>query len=104
LTKIAKRSNREQRHASIIFNCGNPVAWGFNNPREHAEEVAVRHIENYLGNIVFKKPTMVNIRLTRAGKIGLSKPCPACLDLLKEKKFRKVIYSNNKGGFDEIYL
>lgn len=103
LRKIATKSNREQRHASIIFRNGNPVAFGVNSPALHAEEAAYITASRF-NKISTKGCTIVNIRLTRAGKIGLSKPCPACYELLKTHKFRKVIYSNNEGGFTEEYL
>lgn len=98
LTRVAKRSKREHRHASIIFKNGTPRTFGFNGTEHHAEENAMVRDKNYKGAV------MVNIRLTKAGKIGMAKPCPGCLDLLKEKKFRKVIYSTNHGTFEEIYL
>ena len=96
------KSNREQRHASIIFDHGNPIGMGYNDGNNHAEDNAIFDL-NINGENKRNK-IMVSIRLTRAGRIGLAKPCPACLDLLKEKKFRKVIYSTNEGTFKEIYL
>lgn len=97
------RSKREQRHASIIFDHGTPIITGYNTPDAHAEENACGWNER-TGKNRFKGLTMVNIRLTRAGRIALAKPCPGCLELLKYKKFRKVIYSTNEGTFEEIYL
>lgn len=95
------KSKREQRHASIVFDHGKPIAFGFNDEGKHAEENAIAWLR-----IIYETygKTMVNIRLTQAGRIGLSKPCPACMELLKEKKFRKVIYSTNDGTFEEEYL
>lgn len=97
------KSKREQRHASIIFRNGSPLAFGCNGIESHAEEVAINRF-NLVVSSSCKGSTMVNIRLTQAGRIGNSKPCPACMELLKEKKFRKVIYSTNEGKFEEIYL
>jgi len=96
------RSQRQHRHASIVFRRGNPIAGGYNDGEEHAEANAIHGVDRVTTRP--KNLVMVNIRLTKAGKIGLAKPCPACLDLLKEKKFRKVIYSTNAGTFEEIYL
>ena len=92
------KSRREQRHSSIIFCKGKPIAFGHNDEGFHAEENALIH------DVIYKNMTMVNLRITPGGKIGLSKPCPACLELLKMKKFRKVIYSTNEGTFEEIIL
>lgn len=103
LKKIAMKSKREQRHASIIFNHGKPGSFGWNTDKQHAEETAIQ-FEEWNGEKSCKGSTMVNIRLTQGGRIGNSKPCLACLELLKDKKFRKVIYSTNSGTFEEIYL
>ena len=97
------KSKREQRHASIVFEHGTPIAFGWNDINEHAEDNAIFNTK-FLTNRPLKNLVMFNIRLTQAGKIGLAKPCPSCLDLLKEKRFRKVIYSTNAGTFEEIYL
>ena len=92
------KSRREQRHSSIVFCKGKPISFAYNDEGFHAEENALIHDVNY------KNMTMINLRLTPAGNIGNSKPCPACFDLLKMKKFRKVIYSTNEGTFEEIIL
>lgn len=97
------KSKREQRHASIVFKSGTPVGFGYNNGNFHAEERAITQASLMTGT-TGKGATMLNIRLTHAGKIALSRPCPSCYELLKAKKFRKVIYSNNEGGFTEEYL
>lgn len=96
------KSKREQRHASIIFDHGTPKMFGMNNSHQHSEERAILHLSN--AGYILKNPIMVNIRLTQGGRIGNSKPCPSCLELLKEKKFRKVIYSTNQGTFEEIWF
>jgi Cytidine and deoxycytidylate deaminase zinc-binding region. len=100
--KIAMKSKREQRHASIIFDHGKPSQWGWNDDKNHSEQVAIG-FQAWAGHEC-KGTTMFNIRLTAAGKIGLAKPCPSCMELLRLKKFRKVIYSTNQGTFEEIYL
>jgi pyrimidine deaminase RibD-like protein len=94
-------SRREQRHSSIILKQGKPIAFGFNSDGFHAEEEALN--KQWFG-YNFKNHVMINIRLTPGNKIGNSKPCPACLELLKFKKLRKVIYSTNEGTFEEIIL
>ena len=100
LRKTAVRSKREQRHASIVFRNGCPISVGINDEGMHSEESATRiRIPD-----LYKGCTMVNIRLTRAGRVALSRPCPACMELLRAKRFRKVIYSTNEGTFKEEYL
>jgi len=103
------KSKREQRHASIVFRNGCPIGFGYNNSSLHAEQQVVDKLiplsfMEYAPHNYFKGMIMVNIRITRGNKIGLAKPCPACYELLKEKKFRKIIYSDNNGRFVEEYL
>jgi cytidine deaminase len=95
------KSRREQRHSSIIFRKGKPIAFGFNSSGFHAEEEAVNKL---WFAYEFKNHTIVNFRLTPGGRIGNSKPCPACLDFLRTRRFKKVIYSTNEGTFEEITL
>jgi pyrimidine deaminase RibD-like protein len=97
------KSKREQRHASIIFKSGNPIAFGYNTGNDHAETNAINKA-SLLAGVTGKGATIVNIRITRGGKIALARPCPACYELLREKKFRKIIYSDNNGRFVEEYL
>lgn len=107
LRKVAMKSRRENRHSSIIYQGGTPVAFGYNNSELHAEERAIRYFSNMIGlsgNIMPRNSIMVNIRVTPGNKIGLAKPCPACMQLLIEKHFKKVIYSTNHGTFEEIIL
>ena len=103
LRKIAMRSNREQRHASIIFDHGTPISFASNNDKYHSEEFAIIQC-NFEDRIALKGKIMVNIRITRGGRVGLAKPCPSCYELLRERKFRKIIYSTNDGRFVEEYL
>ena len=109
LTKTAMKSSREQRHSSIIFCHGKPISFGFNDPFRHAEENAIIDAEYKLNGSGLKGLTIVNFRLTAAGKIGLAKPCPACMDLIKSKGFRRVIWTVSYlamcvNHFEEIYL
>ncbi len=99
------KSRREHRHSSIIYLHGNPVGFGHNTEDYHAEEEAINDAGGF--NVYerdFSKHTIVNIRITPGGRIGIAKPCLSCMELLRQKNFRKVIYSTNKGTFEEIYL
>jgi len=75
---------------------------GYNDGDNHAEDNALFEIPmNMEGK---RSLIMVNVRLTKTGKIGMARPCPACMKQLKKNKIRKVIYSTNAGTFEEIYL
>ncbi len=98
--RTAKKSQRLQKHASIIYSHGRPIAFGFNNAVWHSEESAI----NWIGNLACKGKILVNLRLTVGEKIGLSYPCEKCMEKIRRVGFKKVLYSTNDGIFEEIKL
>ena len=101
------KSRREHRHASIIYLHGKPVGFGFNTSDCHAEEAALASAGGYNAyeeKRDFSRHVIVNIRITPGGRIGIAKPCLACMELLRSRKFRKVIYSTNHGTMETIWL
>lgn len=45
--------------------------------------------------------TLYIVRLTRTGKIGISKPCADCADYLRSLGLKKVYFSNEEGEIQE---
>lgn len=43
--------------------------------------------------------TVVNVRLSKTGKINLSKPCKCCEPFLKGLGFKRLYYTNEQGNF-----
>lgn len=52
-------------------------------------------------NIPYNKITVINIRIDRNGEIKNSKPCNSCKSLITYMQPRKLVYSNDFGGFEE---
>ena len=111
----ALKSPLEQKHGAIfISRRGEILGAGFNcftsrldfvfeyTPRlsTHAESSAIR----YIPKSQLIQGTIVVIRLRSSGKLGLSKPCKKCIGLLSRRKIYRVLYSNNKGNFECLYL
>src|SRR4030066_470987 len=48
--------------------------------------------------------TLYVARITQAGRIGMSKPCPVCEMALREAGIKKVIYTNSGGTTDEYLV
>lgn len=71
-----------------------PIADKFNYrwPTVHSE---LSSILNYDGN--FNKVYMVNIRISKGGRILIAKPCKHCQELLLHYGIDKVIYSTEFG-------
>ncbi len=101
---IGKVPDKREKHFTFILkNGGKVVSIGWNNPlpsnkaKKMGYEWADIHSELdsilKLGEEDCKRYTLVNIRLNRFGKIGMSKPCKTCQKVLQLFKFKKVYYS-----------
>jgi deoxycytidylate deaminase len=87
-------------HATIILKAGKPVATGHNHGWVHAEVDALEKIwpQDRKGLRV------LNFRITRAGNIVASKPCPKCEEYLRENGIKCVWYSKSDGTFEKMKL
>lgn len=45
--------------------------------------------------------TFVNIRIDKNGKVAMAKPCMGCQSIFNQVGFKKVLFSNEKGLFEE---
>lgn len=88
------------RHAAMVFRGGNIVATGSNHETIHAEVQALKKLwpDHRVGT------TVMSIRMTRGGVLGMAKPCPACEDFMRKAGVKKVIYSNNHGQMEKMKL
>jgi cytidine deaminase len=90
----AKKSNHKKNlHATLIFRGSALLSAGYNHDGIHAEQVA-------LGAIWPNKRRgvhCINIMITkRLGKLGVSKPCEDCKQLLEDYGVKKVTYFDGK--------
>lgn len=52
-----------------------------------------------------KQPhTLYVARLTKGDKIGMAKPCPICMDAIIEAGVKVIVYTNNKGETNKLFL
>jgi len=72
------------------------MATGYNLGYKHAEIMALNKVKHKGGA---KGMTAVNVRLTNAGTIGISKPCATCAYALKLAGVRSTIYTDRDGTF-----
>ncbi len=67
-------------------------------PCRHGEtDAIIKFGETDLSNY-----TVINVRVSNNNEIKLSKPCPNCTRVLSEINCRRVFYSTNEGGFEEL--
>lgn len=95
LAKIAARSDYQNRHVSLVLRGGALLASAYNYGGTHSEVRALKKLWPSKREGV----TLINLRLTFSGQVGLSKPCLACLSEMKAAGVSKVYYTNNSGDF-----
>ena len=96
--KFARKSRHPYfKHATLILKGSRVMAWGVNHDHIHSERDAACQIRN------LQRCLIINVRVTKTGRIANSKPCPECETYLKSRGAKKVIYSTPKGFIEEIY-
>lgn len=112
--KAAKKSVHRCRHGAVVRS-GSRISVGFNKTKNHpkfvgpddflrcgthAERNALRMHSNPRNAFV------ASVRLDRAGKLGMAKPCIRCETELRKAGIRRVIFSNPKSpsGFEVMVL
>ena len=96
----AKSTHPFFRHAAIVERGGAVVAMGYNHEGRHAEVVALSKIwPNRRQGL-----RLWSLRFTKAGKLGMAKPCLKCQAFLRENGVRVVWYSTSKGTIEKMHL
>lgn len=100
LKELKKSHHSFAHHGVVVIRGGNVVAVGFNHGDIHAEVQALRK----LWPSERKGTKVVSVRMTKAGKITMAKPCPSCESFLRENGIKKVYYTDPEGAFQEMRL
>jgi len=105
--------NAGQFHFTYIMDGSRIVSWGHNKTKKthplakkyghkfsciHSELDALLKARNNLGRC-----KVVNVRIKKNNQPGLSKPCPACQELLKDHGIESVYYTT-ENGFEVLEL
>lgn len=90
------------RHGAIIVRGGAVQATGFNvnflDPYYHkdapklsihAEEAAIKMCSNTQGAIIYIA------RINRRGEQRMSRPCPKCMEMIKQARIKRIVYTIN---------
>lgn len=96
----------QHRHASAITYKNRVLAVGVNQRKSHtlqrrfsgrdekvwlhSEITAIVKVINRYGTKILKDCELYNLRLTRGGEIGISKPCEACQKAIEAFGIKKV--------------
>lgn len=96
-------------HSSLIVRGGSVLAIGVNMPNQNGFirsysnfETNQVHSEFHCVNQIRRKIdlngcAMYNCRITRSNKVAISKPCPACSQMIINYGFKKVVYTTDIG-------
>lgn len=99
--KLAKKArHKTHHHACLIYRGGALVAMGVNHDTVHAEVAAL----NSLWPSERRGTKVISIRMTRAGKLSMAKPCEACEAYLRENGVKLVLYSTREGNMERMKL
>lgn len=108
--KLSKKSEHHQHHLGCVIVNGNKViGLGFNKNKTHTKaltEFKTLHAEvsaiinadeeDLIGSEAYV------YRETKLGKLGLSKPCSYCENMLRSVGISKVYYTSPEGYKEEI--
>lgn len=108
LARNVSRLSTHQRHhlGAVIVSGGRVLSVGFNQQKSHpagrfvgrhAEVVAIQCCDHDLHGAV-----LYTYRERRDGTLGLARPCPDCLRIIREKGIKKIVYSTNDYPYFEI--
>ena len=99
--KLAEKARHKcHKHAAIVMRGGAIISIGVNHDEIHAEVQALKA----LWPSERKDTRVFVVRLTRGGRLGLSKPCPACQAYMRAAGVKSVDYSTNVGTIERMKL
>lgn len=96
------------RHISLIFDGNRLVSVGRNSRKSHPANLAHGygpHCGTHSEMVAILKAgdcrglTLVNIRVNKNGALDQSRPCQACMRIIRSSGIAKVFHTDENGGF-----
>lgn len=106
--KMARCSNSPQfPTGAVAFKGGAIIGFGKNNYKKTDSFSKSRHKKLHAEEALAKRFNLIGasvivVRITRSGNLGLAKPCPTCERLLREKGVKRIYYTNKNGIIEEV--
>lgn len=106
VTAAEKSNHIKWKLGSVLWRGGSVISTGYNRVRNdpaivedhkyyhctvHAEADAIRNAGNPAGAKLFVA------RITKGGNLGLARPCPRCMETIRQSGIKKVYYTNELG-------
>ena len=105
--KISTNILRDKAHISLILRKNELLAIGSNQWKTHPKTVELGYkypwlhseLDAYtkLKNKKVDRLTLINLRYSKTGKLGMAKPCKYCMPWCLEI-FDNILYSNENGN------
>ena len=112
--KQALKSSEPNRHGCIIFRRNKVLSLGYNKSKTHT--VASNHYSKCLHaeidaivsckdkDLQGSELLVCRVYKRPEGKLGMSKPCKHCMDIINSSGIKKIHYTNNLGEVETIKL
>lgn len=105
---IAKHSDHPAHQLGAVITRGNKIiSLGFNKNKTHTKSNhAWKRLHAELSAIIKARQDLTNCsiyvyRETKNGDLGMARPCPSCMEAIKESGITQVYYSTPQGYSEE---
>lgn len=110
---LPNRGNQRCFHVAQITERNKVISLGFSHEKSHPRikelgywRESARHAELEVvlrgGREDYLNCSLSVLRIDRNGKLNSSKPCPFCLKLINQVRFKKVFYTNSYGKWEKL--
>lgn len=89
---IAVHSNYPYQLGALVFKGGKILSMGHNKIGVHAEVVALNQLKPHQT----KGADLIVVRVAKTG-LAMSKPCPICQVVIKNRGIKRVYYTTRNG-------
>jgi deoxycytidylate deaminase len=96
----ARGRHPAHKHAALVVRGGSIISVGVNHDEVHAEVQALKT----LWPSERRGTRIIVVRMTRGGRLGMSKPCKACENFMRASGVKSVQYSDADGGVQRMKL
>ena len=107
--ELAKESNgtRRARHCAILVRGKDRLSVGYNSYVTHSAMYKINKVKPFLHSEVaaimgvrhkdLDGATIYVARVTKGNNIGLSRPCPTCMQVMRMFGIEKIVYTTDCG-------
>lgn len=104
---------KQHRVGAVLVKGGNILSTGFNTrqpssvlgtPTRHAEASCILKLMKEQRQHELVGSSIYVTRFTAGGRVGLARPCNACMGLIQASGIKRIYYTTNEGTTESISL